>query len=146
MSDSPPVDPADSPWYRDGLRFQCTQCGNCCSGFPGFVWLTDDELQAIADHLGQTIGETRLMHTRLYRGQLSLAEFANGDCTFFDPATRGCRVYPARPTQCRTWPFWRSNLASPDAWERAGATCPGVGQGDFIPLEQIESLAAAREM
>ena len=20
------------PWYREGLRFECTQCGACCSG------------------------------------------------------------------------------------------------------------------
>jgi Fe-S-cluster containining protein len=138
-------DPAE-PWYRDGLKFECTQCGNCCSGFPGFVWIDDAELKAIADFLGTTIGEVRLMHTRLYRGKLSLSEFANGDCTFFDGATRGCKIYGARPTQCRTWPFWRSNIESPEAWEKTADGCPGIGRGEFIPLEVIERQAAAREM
>jgi Fe-S-cluster containining protein len=139
---SPPS--AEPPWYRDGLRFECTQCGNCCSGFPGFVWITDDELAAIASFLGKSTGEVRLLHTRLYGGRLSLSEFANGDCTFFDPKTRGCSIYPARPTQCRTWPFWRSNLESPESWQRTAAGCPGIGHGDFVPLEAIESRAAAR--
>ena len=138
--------PADAPWYKDGLQFRCTQCGNCCSGFPGFVWVNDDELRAIAEHTGKSIGEIRLMHTRLYAGRLSLSEFANGDCTFFDPKTRGCSIYEARPIQCRTWPFWRSNIESPEAWARASEGCPGIGTGDFVPLEAIERGAAARQI
>lgn len=134
------------PWYRNGLRFECTQCGNCCSGFPGFVWVNDEELAAIADFLGKSVGEVRLMHTRIARGKLSLTEFANGDCTFFDGATRGCKIYEARPTQCRTWPFWRSNIESPEAWERTGTGCPGVGCGQLVTLEEIEMRAAAREI
>jgi len=134
------------PWYGEGLSFECTQCGNCCSGFPGFVWINDEELAAIAEHLGKSIGEVRLMHTRLYAGRLSLSEFANGDCTFFDGRTRQCTIYEARPTQCRTWPFWRSNLETPERWNAVGKTCPGVGRGDFVPLEEIERRATAKEM
>src|SRR5262249_1390597 len=43
------------PWYQDGLRFECTRCGKCCSGFPGFVWVSEAELQAIADFRGETL-------------------------------------------------------------------------------------------
>jgi len=136
-----PTDP-DLPWYAPGLSFACTQCGNCCSGSPGFVWVTDEEVGAIAELLDKPVGEIRLMHTRPARGGTSLTEFANGDCTFFDPQSRRCRVYQARPQQCRTWPFWESNLSSPDAWEQTRSVCPGAGQGDFVPLERIQSLAA----
>jgi len=146
MSQTETPSPAAAPWYGNGLRFECTRCGNCCSGFPGFVWISDDELAAIAEHLGKSIGEVRLMHTRLYAGKLSLSEFANGDCTFFDAKTRRCTIYAARPTQCRTWPFWRSNLESPESWQRTAAGCPGIGKGDFVPLEEIERQTAAREM
>ena len=34
-----------SDWYEDGLRFSCSQCGNCCTGPPGAVWFTDNEGQ-----------------------------------------------------------------------------------------------------
>ena len=25
---------SDLPWYHAGLKFTCTQCGDCCSGTP----------------------------------------------------------------------------------------------------------------
>ena len=136
----------DEPWYQDGLQFSCTGCGNCCTGPAGYVWVTDDEIARIAELQDKPIGEIRLFHTRLVRGSVSLTEFANGDCTFFDPTTRKCKVYTARPTQCRTWPFWRSNLRSEDAWNRVCEVCPGSGNGNLIPLEQIEAQVSALEL
>jgi hypothetical protein len=73
----------------------------------------------------------------------SLKEYANGDCVFFDGETRKCRVYAARPRQCRTWPFWESNLRTPEAWEHTCQVCPGSGTGRLYQLEQIESQKAA---
>jgi uncharacterized protein len=129
------------PWYRNGLRFTCTQCGDCCTGAPGVVWVDDEEIEAIARVTGQTVGEIRLLHTRIVGGRVSLREFANGDCTFLDPATRRCRVYDARPKQCRSWPFWKSNLESPESWAATERVCPGAGQGGFVSLEEIETQA-----
>ena len=150
MSQNPATEKSDpsasGPWYRDGLQFHCTQCGNCCTGAPGAVWVSEDELQAIADHLNKSIGEIRLLHTRQVRGKLSLREFANGDCEFFDSKTRGCSIYPARPVQCRTWPFWNSNLESPETWQQTGRECPGLGRGEFVSLEEIEHRAAQIEL
>ncbi len=144
-----PSDPeleSQSPWYHEGLRFECTQCGNCCTGDPGVVWVTDEEIANIARHMGKTMGEVRLFHTRLYGQRVSLKEFANGDCTFFDSQTRGCTIYPVRPAQCRTWPFWNSNLESPGTWEEVKKICPGTGHGDFISLDEIQRRAAEVEM
>jgi hypothetical protein len=133
---------AAEPWYQSGLSFACTGCGGCCSGFPGFVWVTDEELAAIADYVGDAVGAVRLLRTLPVSGRTSLTEYANGDCTFFDSRTRRCTIYPVRPAQCRTWPFWRSNLASPAKWSETAAGCPGIGQGPVIPVEEIERLAA----
>ena len=130
-------------WFQDGLCFECTQCGNCCSGTPGVVWIDDSDIGRIAEYTGKGEGEIRVMHTRPYAGRTSLTEFANGDCTFFDAVTRRCRIYPVRPTQCRTWPFWRSNLESPEAWKVTQKGCPGAGQGPLVPLEEIVEMAAA---
>ncbi len=131
------------PWYEVGLHFGCTGCGNCCTGAPGHVWVDEQDIQNIAACLDKPVGEIRLMHTRPARGRVSLTEFANGDCTFFDPATRRCRIYPVRPIQCRTWPFWRSNLSTPESWQQMSRGCPGAGQGDFVSLEEIERQASA---
>jgi len=68
----------------------------------------------------------------------SLVEFSNGDCVFFDNETRKCDVYEARPRQCKTWPFWDSNLKSKETWEETCVSCPGSGTGKLYNLDQIE--------
>lgn len=137
-----PVAEENPEWYRDGLKFECTGCGNCCTGAPGVVWVNDSEISAIAEFTNKPVGEIRLLHTRMVGGGVSLTEYANGDCTFFDPQRRGCTIYPVRPRQCRTWPFWNSNLESPADWQGIQADCPGAGQGTFFSLEEIKQQAA----
>jgi len=124
------------PWYREGLRFTCTQCGNCCTGEPGYVWVNEDELATLADYLEQPVQEVTARYVRSVRGQLSLRERPNGECVFWDRAA-GCTVYSARPTQCRTWPFWASNTTTPDDWERTKEMCPGAGHGELFSEKEI---------
>ena len=124
------------PWYADGLRFTCTQCGDCCTGEPGFVWVTDEEIAAIAAFIKEPVGEVTQLYTRRSKGRRTLKEMANGDCVFFERG-RGCTIYSVRPPQCRTWPFWESNIATPEDWERTERNCPGSGEGELIPVEEI---------
>jgi Fe-S-cluster containining protein len=128
------------PWYADGLKFKCSQCGDCCTGAPGFVWVTNEEIAALAGLVGESVEKFERQYVRTVGIRKSLREFPNGDCVFFDGETRKCTVYSARPRQCRTWPFWDSNLASPEAWERTCEICPGSGQGKVYQLEEIEKL------
>ncbi len=137
---------AKPPWYHAGLAFECTQCGNCCTGSPGFVWVNEEEIRAIAEYRQATYGEILLEHTRIALGSRTLKDYPNGDCTFFDPATRRCTIYPVRPRQCRTWPFWNSHLENPTAWAGLKATCPGIDKGAFVPLEEIERRAAVIDL
>lgn len=131
--------PPRSPiWYSTGLSFQCTGCGNCCTGEPGYVWVTDAEIDLLAGHLQLERDVFLRKYVRLAGDRLSLIEMANGDCVFFDNQARCCTVYEARPLQCRTWPFWDSNLRSRRAWREIARGCPGCGQGPVIPLEEIE--------
>lgn len=127
---------APEPWFADGLRFACTRCGQCCTGAPGVVWVSDGELTALANFLGEPEREFAALYTRRARGRRTLREKANGDCVFWD-RDRGCTVYPVRPMQCRTWPFWHSNVETPEAWERTAEVCPGTGHGELIPAEEI---------
>jgi len=124
------------PWYKDGLQFECTRCGKCCGGAPGVVWLTNEEIAAIAKYRGESITRFRSLYTRKVDGKVSLRERANFDCVFYDKK-QGCTIYPVRPRQCRTWPFWESNVATPEDWERTCDVCPGSGQGELIPAEEI---------
>lgn len=124
------------PWYADGLAFECTRCGNCCTGEPGVVWVNDGEVAAIAERLGEPVEQVEAVYTRIVGRRRSLRERVNGDCVFWD-RKQGCTIYDIRPRQCRTWPFWESHLASPEAWQRVQKSCPGAGQGALIPAEEI---------
>lgn len=129
-------------WYADGLPFECTQCGNCCSGAPGHVWVDFDEIQRISATLGITPEEFNRRHVRRVGRGRSLLEKANGDCEFLERRPDGktaCRIHAVRPVQCRTWPFWKSNLTDPEAWQRTGRDCPGIGQGPVYPLAVIQA-------
>jgi hypothetical protein len=125
-----------APWYENGLRFQCTRCGNCCTGAPGYVWVDDAEVAAIAAFRGEPYEEVLGLYTRLTSRGRTLREKSNGDCVFLS-AERACTIYPVRPRQCRTWPFWESNLDTPEAWQQTCEVCPGSGRGELIPVEEI---------
>ncbi|MDP6443523.1 MAG: YkgJ family cysteine cluster protein [Pirellulaceae bacterium] len=129
----------DQPWYRDGLRFECSQCGECCTGGPGYVWVNKAEIAAMAATIGETdIAAFELKYVRKIGVRKSLKEFANYDCVFLDERRR-CLVYNDRPRQCRTWPFWDSNLRSAESWRQTCEVCPGAGNGELYQIEHIES-------
>lgn len=132
---------SSQPWYKDGLRFGCKQCGGCCGGAPGYVWVTNEEIDAMADELSMSAADFVAAFVRLIHGKKkSLTERPNGDCVLLDLKKRKCLVYKSRPTQCRTWPFWDSNLDRPGSWKRAAKNCKGCDnpQGKLYSLEEIE--------
>jgi Fe-S-cluster containining protein len=135
---------SERPWFADGLRFACTQCGNCCGGAPGYVWISDQEIVALADRLGMDDEAFRRRYCmRVGKRGISLKDLGRKQdyrCVFFDPA-RGCTVYEDRPRQCRTWPFWRCVTADEESWREEAAECPGMDQG---PLHDAAAIAAVR--
>lgn len=133
---------ADMPWYHRGLRFQCTGCGDCCTGDPGCVWVNKAEIEAMAAMLVCDVATFEQTYVRLIGIRKSLVEYVNGDCVFFDSVKRSCLVYEVRPRQCRTWPFWGSNVKSQDAWNDVCVTCPGAGKGTLVSLETIDQRVA----
>jgi uncharacterized protein len=133
---------AKAPWFRDGLKFQCTQCGNCCTGAPGYVWVDQEEMAAIAKSRGETVAEFERQFVRQVGSRKSLIEFDNGDCVFLDPATRKCGIYDLRPRQCRTWPFWESNINDAAAWKHTCEVCPGSGKGMLYTVDEVLAQSA----
>lgn len=125
-------------WYSAGLRFKCRQCGGCCTGEPGYVWITEEETAALAYALEMDPFIFEEQFTRSVGRRRSLIEYQNGDCVFFDAFQRKCRVYEHRPAQCRTWPFWNSNLHSEEDWDDAARRCPGCNHGGLISVDEIE--------
>jgi Fe-S-cluster containining protein len=134
------------PWYADGLRFTCTQCGNCCGGAPGFVYISTAEIDVLAARLGLDRAAFARRYIReVWRSGMacfSLVEKKNHDCVFFVRG-KGCSVYADRPQQCRTWPFWRPLIADRDSWDSHAVNCPGMDHGELHPAEEISRTAAA---
>lgn len=131
----------DRPYFfDDGLCFECTQCGQCCTGRPGSIYVAAAEIEVIARHLGIT--PAALVADTLYpfRDSYSIREGPNGDCVFFRGAAGGCAIYPVRPRQCRTYPFWPALLAAPERWAGEASRCPGIGQGRVYSRGEIMAL------
>ena len=134
---------AKDKWYAAGLSFSCTQCGNCCGGDPGYVWATKEEIAKISAFLGRSDGRLEKQHLRRVGLHYSLTEKPDGDCIFLtrENGKTGCSIYPVRPLQCRTWPFWKENLRSAETWDQvARSKCPGMDHGQPYTYVQIEGL------
>lgn len=133
---------ADGPWYRDGLNFTCTQCGNCCTGEPGYVWVTREDIDRLAKHYGMDAKVFSRENVRRVGARYSLRERANGDCVLlrWDGEKGVCTAYEHRPIQCKTFPFWSENLRSRRQWDGLAAECPGINEGEHHNFVSIEML------
>jgi hypothetical protein len=81
--------------------------------------------------------------------RVSLTERPNFDCIFLErqeDGRRTCGIYPVRPQQCRTWPFWSQNLRSRSEWDQVKrrTPCPGMDVGRHYNYVQIESIRKAK--
>lgn len=128
-----------SGWYRDGLRFGCTQCSHCCTGPQGYVWLSPEDQRSIASHLGLAVEAFLKRYVRLVGWLLCLVDKPNGDCIFLTEDKR-CAIHAVKPRQCLTFPFWPRLTETPASWEEVQATCPGVGQGPIHTAGEIDAV------
>lgn len=129
---------ADRPFFeRTQLRFQCTGCGECCTGGGDYhVFVGVAEAEAIRQFSGLSRAWFRRRYIqRLESGELVLTSRGD-DCVFLD-ADRRCRIYPVRPLQCRSYPFWPELVNSRRAWEREGCRCEGIGRGAVVAKGKV---------
>ncbi len=126
-----------SYFFDQGLRFNCTQCGACCVGEPGTIYVSSPEIEAIAAAIDLTINDFTAQYLYPFRDSHSIKEDADGRCLFFDD---GCTIYDNRPLQCRTYPFWFSNLRSEERWQNVERQCPGTGIGPLYSKAEILDL------
>lgn len=124
-------------FYNDGLHFECTGCGVCCKLAGGFVYVTDERIQELADQLELNLTEFTDTYLDIHDNKYVLKSAGNA-CIFLKNDV--CIVYDARPEQCRTFPFWPQNLKSKYRWKLTLLECEGIGRGRLYSKEEIETI------
>lgn len=131
---------------KKGLAFECQQCSYCCRFEPGFVFLTPGDIKKMSSFF--KLSEKDFIHrycreVNSSEGCLvSLKEKKNHDCMFWE---EGCTIYPARPVQCQSYPFWASVINSEESWNKESRYCPGIGRGSVLTEEEIRKRMNLRE-
>ena len=116
------IEKEDFPYKFDADA--CRNCeGNCCTGESGYIWVSPQDIKNISEFLN--IDEELFKKTFLikvgYKYSLKEKPYKNGfACVFFE---NGCKIYPVRPNQCRTFPFWDYYK---DKIDEIKKECPGI--------------------
>lgn len=102
--------------------------------------LSEEEAGKIAEFLGLTEIEflEKFVEVPENENTFHLKSHPNGDCIFL--ADDRCSIYPARPLQCRTFPFWPENLKSRYRWQITATVCPGINRGRLYGKAEIEDI------
>ena len=89
---------------------KCESCeGRCCTGESGYIYVSQDEILALATLLKLETDDfiEQYLYKKGYKySHKEVVHEGSYDCIFYNRASNGCGVYEARPTQCRTFPFW----------------------------------------
>ena len=116
----------------DDLRFTCVPgCIKCCD-VSGYVYLTESDLRNAAAFVGMTAVDFEAKFVYRTRHMLRLRKPRNSQCHFL--LQNGCSIHPAKPTQCRTFPFWPELVENRREWKAASRYCPGIGTGPLIQI------------
>ncbi len=131
-------------WWGKGVQFQCQGSGKCCTshGEYGFVFLSLDDRKRMAKFLNIAASAfTRKYCERNEQGAWHLIERKESpDCMFFNSKGKSCSVYEARPTQCRTWPFWPEVMKAKTWNKEVLSFCPGIGKGPLHSGTKISNV------
>ena len=113
---------------RTKLRFECTQCGNCCTDKDTLVNVTYNDILRIKGGLNLTLDECLEtlgfyifekeplkeelkkmvippIETEKGLAFVGLKKNNEGICCFYNNKEKRCMIYRLRPNFCRTFPF-----------------------------------------
>lgn len=124
----------------NGVRFTCQQgCTRCCN-VKGYVYLTEDDVRRAARFLNMPDAEFEAHYLIRYRQVLRFRKPLGKQCHFLTES--GCSIHPAKPTQCRLYPYWPELVENRDAWQAERAQCPGIGKGDLVQIGTACEIAS----
>lgn len=132
---------AHSMFYLEHpIRFKCTGCGKCCTGNKdAYVEVSAKEQRKIQTFLDISPAWFRRRYlSRFDDGDIAVAMDTQGRCPFLDKEDR-CRIYPVRPMQCRTYPYWDEVLRSRSSWNHEAKYCEGIHRGPVVAVSKIKA-------
>ena len=105
----------------------CETCqGRCCTGESGYIYVTKSEIEKISQLLDMDVKlfvDTYLFK-KMYKYSIKEVVYENSyECIFYDRDSNGCKIYDARPVQCKTFPFWDYYKTRVDELK---LECPGI--------------------
>ncbi|MHA1775340.1 MAG: YkgJ family cysteine cluster protein [Promethearchaeota archaeon] len=149
-----------------GIFFQCTKCGKCCSNSSeGFIFIFWEDIKKISSQLNLSykefakkyltitkynfpIWDENLEELTAHKAMETLAlDFGvDQNCIFLieNGDFKGCKVYKNRPKQCKLYPFWSIVMTSERNFRYHEKFCPGINPKNsavpFFHPETIEKL------
>jgi len=121
------------------LRFECQPGCTACCDQEGMVYLTEDDLKKAAKFVGMTARAFEKKYVYRTKNSLRLRKPPEKQCPFLK--SHGCSIHPAKPTQCRTFPFWPELVENRLAWQGTKRYCPGIGKGPLIQIGTAMEIA-----
>jgi Fe-S-cluster containining protein len=103
------------------------------------VYLSEDDLRRAAAFLGMEPGDFERRYVYRTSHKLRLRVAAEARCPFLE--SHGCAIHPAKPTQCRIFPFWPELVNARREWKKAARFCPGIDNGPLIQIETAQAQA-----
>ncbi len=130
----------------EGLRFECTLCGRCCTNHGDYahVYLSGPDVVGLARNRGLSVSAFEREYTFVDEDGWTQLKIRDGGCVFLQK-DGGCGVYGARPTQCRTFPFWRDFVEKGEWTPEVRQICEGIGRGRRYSRDEAERLMIEME-
>lgn len=114
------------------LRFACQPGCTACCDQQGFVYLTEADIKRAAKYVGMPARKFEERYIYRTAHLRRLRKPPDKQCPFL--LEDRCSIHPAKPTQCRTFPFWPENVETVEGWNDLKHFCPGVGKGELIQI------------
>ncbi|QPJ66499.1 MAG: YkgJ family cysteine cluster protein [Candidatus Nitrohelix vancouverensis] len=124
-------------WEKEVVKFECkTDCFQCCSK-PGVVYFDKEDIENASKFLSIKAHAFKDQYLKCENDVWLLEVETDRPCAFL--SSSGCAIHPAKPKQCRTFPFWPENMTTRARWSSTAEECPGIGLGPQISPRSIAS-------
>ena len=119
--------------------FQCTMCGECCTGFGG-TYVSEQDIIKISAFIHCDSAKFTEKFCAVSGSKYVLTLSENGKCVFFD-TEKQCTIHPVKPDMCKAWPFIRTVANHPENWNAMAGSCPGMKKN--VPYDTLKTIVSS---